>query len=100
MKSVFAIAALVVTSLALPAQAADPFPNHPVRVVVPFPAGGGIDTVIRLLAPKMGEMLGQPLLVDNRSGASGTLSMNRSGSSWASLSSFCSQPASRASPAL
>src|SRR5918997_178571 len=52
---------------------AQTFPTKPIRTIVPFPAGGGIDTVIRLLGPKMSEALGQPILVDNRSGASGTL---------------------------
>src|SRR5688572_26525398 len=49
------------------------YPVKPIRAIVPFPAGGGIDTVIRLLGPRMSETLGQPILVDNRSGASGTL---------------------------
>jgi tripartite-type tricarboxylate transporter receptor subunit TctC len=52
---------------------AQSYPAKPIRTIVPFPAGGGIDTVIRLLGPKMSESLGQPMLVDNRSGASGTL---------------------------
>jgi tripartite-type tricarboxylate transporter receptor subunit TctC len=49
------------------------YPTRPIRAIVPFPAGGGIDTVIRILAPKMTESLGQPLIIDNRAGASGTL---------------------------
>jgi tripartite-type tricarboxylate transporter receptor subunit TctC len=49
------------------------YPTKPIRAIVPFPAGGGIDTVIRLLGPKMSETLGQPILIDNRAGASGTL---------------------------
>ena len=42
-------------------------------MVVPFPAGGGVDAVIRQLSPKFTEALGQPFIVDNRAGASGTL---------------------------
>src|SRR5471032_1504483 len=42
-------------------------------MVVPFPAGGGIDTVARMLAPKLTEALGQPVVIDNRIGASGTV---------------------------
>lgn len=49
------------------------YPTRPIRAIVPFPAGGGIDTVIRILAPKMTESLGQSLIIDNRSGASGTI---------------------------
>lgn len=49
------------------------YPTKPIRAIVPFPAGGGIDTVIRILAPKMSESLGQQLIIDNRAGASGTL---------------------------
>lgn len=45
------------------------YPNRPVRVVVPYPPGGANDTVARLLAPKVGEQLGQQLVVDNRGGA-------------------------------
>lgn len=42
-------------------------------MVVPFPAGGGIDTVARVIAPKLAESLGQPVIIDNRVGASGTV---------------------------
>lgn len=53
--------------------AAQNYPSKPVRMVVPFPAGGGIDTVARILAPKLSEGLGQPVVIDNRVGASGTV---------------------------
>ncbi len=52
---------------------AQSYPSKPVRVIVPFPAGGGIDAVARLLAPKLSESLGQSVVIDNRSGASGTI---------------------------
>lgn len=53
--------------------AAQAYPSKPIRMVVPFPAGGGIDTVARVIAPKLAESLGQPVIIDNRVGASGTV---------------------------
>ncbi|MEI8034014.1 MAG: tripartite tricarboxylate transporter substrate binding protein [Betaproteobacteria bacterium] len=60
-----------INSLCVWAQA--PYPSKPIRVIVPFPAGGGIDTVARQLAPKFSEALGQNFIIDNRAGASGTI---------------------------
>jgi tripartite-type tricarboxylate transporter receptor subunit TctC len=53
--------------------AAPPYPVKPVRVVVPFPPGAGVDIVTRSVSPKLGELLGQQLIVDNRAGAGGIL---------------------------
>ncbi len=58
-------------SLALPAYAAETFPNRPVRVVVPFPAGGATDVVARLIGQKAADKAGQPFIIDNRGGAAG-----------------------------
>jgi len=55
------------------AGAADPYPSKPIRWVVPWPAGGVADTQARIIAERLGKALGQPLLIDNRAGASGTL---------------------------
>jgi len=49
------------------------FPNKPITVVAPFPPGASTDTSIRALLPKMTEVLGQPVVVDNRPGGSGTV---------------------------
>jgi tripartite-type tricarboxylate transporter receptor subunit TctC len=49
------------------------YPSKPVRWIVPWPPGGGGDTLTRLLAPKLSEMLGQQIVVDNRGGAAGNI---------------------------
>lgn len=60
--------------LAAPAVArAQTFPDRPIRLVSPYPPGGGTDTSARLLAPAMTEFLGQPIVVENRGGAAGAL---------------------------
>jgi tripartite-type tricarboxylate transporter receptor subunit TctC len=62
---------------ALPARAQekaqDNFPSRAIRLVVSFPPGGGVDAVARLFADKMSPMLGQPVVVENRGGASGAI---------------------------
>ncbi len=57
---------------AQPAVAQD-YPNRPIRLVVPFPAGGGVDSVARTVAEKLSLELRQPILIDNRGGAGGAL---------------------------
>ena len=55
------------------AHAQADFPSRSIRLVVSFPPGGGVDAVARLFADKMSPMLGQPVVVENRGGASGTI---------------------------
>ncbi len=52
---------------------AQSYPDRPIRMVVGFPPGGGTDVVARILAPRMSELLGQPIVIDNRPGATGTV---------------------------
>jgi tripartite-type tricarboxylate transporter receptor subunit TctC len=66
--------ALLLAAAALPCAAlAQTFPARPMRVVVPFPAGGNVDTYIRQLARQMESSMGHPLVIDNRGGANGIL---------------------------
>lgn len=62
--------ALAVTGTALWAQA---YPSKPIRLVIPWPTGGGADTLGRPIAQRLSERLGQPVVVENRSGAAGSI---------------------------
>lgn len=69
-----AVAVMTIAALYAPAaRAADPYPNHPIRLVVPFPPGGGNDTLGRLVAQRLSTTLGQQVIVENRAGALGNL---------------------------
>jgi len=69
---VLALGALLSAVSAASAQAPN-YPTQTVKIVVPFAAGGGIDVIARLVAPKLGEALGQTVIVENRGGAGGAL---------------------------
>ena len=56
-----------------PANAASTYPDHTVRIVVPFPAGGSNDVVARLMAQKLGALWGQTVIVENHGGAGGNV---------------------------
>src|SRR5712692_1429656 len=76
MKKIVLIAAFL--GVALPAARfaaaqSETYPARPVRLIVAFPPGGSVDVVARLVAPHLSQSLGQPVVVDNRSGASGNI---------------------------
>ena len=67
-------AAAAVGAVPAPARAQSAaWPDRPVRVIVPFPPGGAIDAMARLLAPRLSDALGRPAVVENRGGAGGTI---------------------------
>lgn len=68
-----AIAALTTAALVPSAAAQSGYPNRPIRMIVPFAPGGTTEVLARIIAQRMGENLGQQLVVDNRPGAAGSL---------------------------
>lgn len=64
---------LLAAALALPAAAQTAFPTKPVKILIGFPAGGPLDAHARLLADRLGQLLGQPVIVDYKAGAGGTV---------------------------
>ena len=75
-RSLLGAAALIATCIALPAahaQSARNFPEKPIKLVIAFPAGGPTDVTMRQLAENAGKQLGQPIIIENKPGAGGTL---------------------------
>src|SRR5476651_1519353 len=75
MRTILAIilASLLCASGASAQNAAGDFPNRPIRIIVCVPAGGGVDTVTRIVADGLQKRLGQPVIVENRAGAAGNI---------------------------
>lgn len=67
------LAILIATAAPLHAQ---PFPNKPIRIIIPYPTGTTMDIMSRLIAPKLTAQLGQNIVVDNRAGAAGQLGLD------------------------
>ena len=67
------LVAIVLSSVSLLAFAQQSYPTKPIRLIVGFAPGGGTDIVARALAPKMSEILGQSVIIENKSGAAGTI---------------------------
>lgn len=70
---VIGAAAVAVVTVALAQGGAANYPDHPIRVIVPVPAGGGVDTITRIVTGKMRDTLGQPLIVENKAGVGGSV---------------------------
>src|ERR1700761_4272510 len=68
---------LSTSSLAVPCARAAGFPDKPITIVVPFPAGSTSDTIPRMVAPLISKSLGVPVIVENRGGANGSIGAAR-----------------------
>ena len=73
MNTILPAALLVLCAVSPPLAHAQSYPNKTIRMIVPFPAGGATDIVARLVAQKLGDAVGQQVIVDNRGGAAGTI---------------------------
>src|SRR5450759_3176357 len=69
----FLLVCAVCGACATCAALAQQYPTHPIRLIIPMAAGGATDILIRTLTPKMTELLGQQIVVDNRPGANGVI---------------------------
>ena len=72
-RDVFTIVAGLAASLLATTALAQSYPEKPIRLIVPFAAGGGNDSVARLVGKRVSDSLGQQLVIDNRPGAGGVL---------------------------
>ena len=101
----FMVATLLALAASLP-QAADDYPNKPVRFISPFSAGGGTDAVGRIIASRLSDMMGRSFVVDNRGGADGAIGTEIAAKSApdgytllvANLGTFCMTPILRKTP--
>jgi tripartite-type tricarboxylate transporter receptor subunit TctC len=74
-RSTIAAAAIAIFTATCSAVTAQTYPMRPLTLIVPFPAGGGVDAVARIVAEKLGSGLGQQVIIDNRGGVAGVIGM-------------------------
>lgn len=72
-KSIIRFAAALALTVTAAAASAQSWPQKPVTIIAAFPPGGGADSIARLMAPKLSQLLDQPVIVDNKPGASGNI---------------------------
>lgn len=72
-RSLFAVAALVITTMGQTASAQENYPARPVTLVVPFTPGGSNDVIARVIGQRLGQIWHQPVIVDNKAGAAGSI---------------------------
>ena len=73
MKAVASVLVVLLSLVAAGAAHSQSYPNRPVRLIVPFPPGGGTDIIARIVGQKIAESVGQQVVIDNRPGAGGTI---------------------------
>ena len=76
LKRILSIALVACLSFAVRTALAQTYPTRPIRIVVPFPAGGAGDLVPRVIAQHLTTMLGQPIILENKTGAEGTIGVD------------------------
>jgi tripartite-type tricarboxylate transporter receptor subunit TctC len=76
MKRIWSLAALLCLALGFPAAAQDKYPVKPVKIIVPYAPGGATDIVARIVGDQLRQVLGQPVVVENKPGANGIVAIN------------------------
>ncbi|MDB5838705.1 MAG: bug51 [Herminiimonas sp.] len=72
-RRLFLASAVLLACLGPNAALAADYPTRPIKIVIPFSPGGGTDVIFRIIGQRLGEKLGQPVIIDNRAGAAGTI---------------------------
>jgi len=90
MRTALLVAAALLVSVPAPSALAQKYPTKPIRLVVPFPPGGGTDILSRVISGPAAESFGQTVVVDNRPGAGGATGLARGGMPGDPVTRHCS----------